>query len=414
MKFNLEVIRKDFPILKRKINGYPLAYLDNAASSQRPLLVIDAEKNFYKHNYAAVHRGIHTLSTNATSYMENIRNQVANFINASYSNEIIFVKSTTEGINLIANTWGISNLNSDHNLIITEMEHHSNIVPWQIIAKRVGVEIRVLPINKDGKLCLKALVKLIDKNTRLLAITHVSNVLGIINPIKDIITYAKAAGVVTVVDGAQAIMHNKIDVQDIGCDFYVFSGHKMYGPTGIGILYGRKSILNEMPPWEGGGSMINDVILPNGTTWNNIPWRFEAGTPNIIGIIGLGAALSYIQNLGLNVINQRESDLVCYAYKKLSSISNIVIYSPINNTGIISFNLGQHHAFDVGSFLDKYGIAIRTGHHCAIPLMRHYNVTSMCRVSLSFYNSEDEIDRLVSSLIRINHLFNNQKTLLER
>ncbi|PPI88972.1 cysteine desulfurase SufS [Candidatus Pantoea edessiphila] len=406
MNFNLELIRNDFPILKTKINGHFLAYFDNAASSQRPLDVINAEKYFYKNNYSAVHRGIHTLSAQATSHMEQVRSQVACFINASSHNEIIFVKGTTEGINLIANSWGSINIGYNDNIIITEMEHHSNIVPWQLLAKRVGAEIRVLPLNKGGNLFVEKLTNLIDKNTRLFAITHVSNVLGIINPIQDIIAKvkSKSTGIITVVDGAQAVMHNKVDVQKIGCDFYVFSGHKIYGPTGIGILYGRKNILNEMPPWQGGGSMISDVTIPNGTTWNSVPWRFEAGTPNIIGIIGLGAALTYIQKLGLKVINERENDLVCYAYKQLSSISDIQLYSPLNNNGIISFNLGKHHSFDVGSFLDQFGIAIRTGHHCAIPLMRHYNVSSMCRASLAFYNSEEEIDRLVSSLIHINRL----------
>ncbi|PPI88141.1 cysteine desulfurase SufS [Candidatus Pantoea edessiphila] len=404
---NLEFIRNDFPILKRKINGYPLVYFDNAASSQRPLSVINAENIFYKNDYGAVHRGIHTLSSKATSHMESVRSQVASFINAASQEEIIFVKGTTEGINLIANSWGLNNLSINDNIIITEMEHHANIVPWQIIAKRIGIEIRVLRLGENGNLSLNMLGNLIDKKTKLLAITHVSNVLGIVNPIKEIIAYVKSSGMITVVDGAQAVMHHPIDVQDIGCDFYVFSGHKIYGPTGIGILYGRKNILTTMPPWEGGGSMINDVILPTGTTWNTLPWRFEAGTPNITGIVGLGAALHYIKNLGLDNINKYESTLVDYAHKQLSLIPDIKLYSPTNSTGIISFNLGKHHAFDVGSFLDQYGIAIRTGHHCAIPLMRYYNVTAMCRASFAFYNNKKEIDRLVSSLKHINRLLNN-------
>ncbi|MBK4775389.1 cysteine desulfurase CsdA [Candidatus Pantoea edessiphila] len=403
--FNLELIRNDFPIFKRKINGHYLAYFDNAASSQRPSAVIDAEKLFNQNNYANVHRGVHTLSAQATILMENVRNQVARFINASSKDEIIFVKGTTEGINLIANSWG-SKITHKDNIIITEMEHHSNIVPWQLLAKRVKAEIRILPL-KGGILCLETLSRLIDSNTRLLALTHVSNVIGVTNPIKKIIDLIKSCGIITVIDGAQAVMHHGVDVQDLGCDFYVFSGHKIYGPTGIGILYGRKNILNDMPPWEGGGAMINNVKLPYGTTWNDIPWRFEAGTPNISGIVGLGAALNYIKNLGLDVINKRETSLCQYAQKKLSLIPNITLYSHLNSVGIISFNLGKHHAFDVGSFLDQYGIAIRTGHHCAMPLMRYYKVTAMCRASLAFYNSEQEIDRLVSSLIRINHLLNN-------
>ncbi|MXP50963.1 cysteine desulfurase SufS [Pantoea sp. SoEX] len=405
--FNFELIRNDFPILKQKINGHCLAYFDNAASSQTPLKVIEAEKNFYTNNYATVHRGIHTLSAQATIHMENVRNQVAHFLNASSKDEIIFVKGTTEGINLIANSWGSNIINKNDNLIITEMEHHSNIVPWQLLANRTGAEIRVLPLTKEGKLCLKQLTNIMDKNTRLLAITHVSNVLGITNPIKNFISHIKSSGIITVIDGAQAVMHHRVDVQDIGCDFYVFSGHKIYGPTGIGILYGRKSLLNDMPPWEGGGAMINNVALPNSTTWNTIPWRFEAGTPNIAGIVGLGAALNYIEKLGLDLINQRETALMYYAYKKISLIPNIKLYSPFNNNGIISFNLGEHHPYDVGSFLDQYGIAIRTGHHCAIPLMKYYKVKAMCRASLAFYNTEQEIDRLVSSLIHINNLLND-------
>jgi len=404
MNFDLERVRADFPILKREVNGHPLAYLDSAASAQRPLSVINAESHFYQHGYAAVHRGIHTLSQQATSDMENVRAQAARFINAQSQEEIVFVKGTTEGINLVANTWGSSNLQAGDNLIITEMEHHANIVPWQMLAQRTGAEVRVLPLNDNGELALEQLAGLIDSRTRLLAVTHVSNVLGTVNPVKAIVAQAKAAGVVTLVDGAQAVMHDKVDVQDIGCDFYAFSSHKLYGPNGVGILYGRKALLDEMPPWEGGGSMIERVILPTGTTWNSAPWRFEAGTPNTGGIIGFGAAMAYVQALGLDTIHQRETALMNYALDKLGTVPDIQIYGPQSRAGVIAFNLGKHHAYDVGSFLDQYGIAIRTGHHCAMPLMQHYNVSAMCRASFTFYNSEEEVDRLAAGLTRIHRL----------
>jgi cysteine desulfurase / selenocysteine lyase len=404
MSFDLERIRAEFPILKREVNGHPLAYLDSAASAQRPLAVINAESHFYQHGYAAVHRGIHSLSAQATTDMENVRIQAARFLNASSPEEIVFVKGTTEGINLVANSWGGSQLQPGDNIIITEMEHHANIVPWQMVAQRTGAEIRVLPLNEQGELTLEQLSGLIDSRTRLLAVTHVSNVLGTVNPVKAIVAQAKAAGVVTLVDGAQAVMHHAVDVQDIGCDFYVFSGHKIYGPTGIGVLYGRKALLDIMPPWEGGGSMIDQVQLPTGTTWNTAPWRFEAGTPNTGGIIGLGAALKWISELGLDTIHQRESMLMRYALDKLASVPDLTIYGPVERSGVVAFNLGKHHAFDVGSFLDQYGIAIRTGHHCAMPLMRHYAVPAMCRASFALYNSEEEADRLAAGLTRIHRL----------
>ena len=336
--------------------------------------------------------------------MENVRDQAARFLNAATQEEIVFVKGTTEGINLVANSWGGANLQPGDNLIITEMEHHANIVPWQMVAQRTGAEIRVLPLNDNGELALEQLAGLIDSRTRLLAVTHVSNVLGTVNPVKAIVAQAKAAGVVTLIDGAQAVMHDKVNVQDIGCDFYVFSSHKLYGPNGVGILYGRKALLDEMPPWEGGGSMIDRVLLPTGTTWNSAPWRFEAGTPNTGGIIGFGAALAYVEALGLDTIHQRETALMNYALDKLASVPDIRIYGPQSRAGVIAFNLGKHHAFDVGSFLDQYGIAIRTGHHCAMPLMHHYNVPAMCRASFTFYNSEEEVDRLAAGLTRIHRL----------
>ncbi|WP_034947823.1 cysteine desulfurase SufS [Erwinia oleae] len=404
MSFDLARIRAEFPVLTREVNGQPLAYLDSAASAQKPQAVIDAESRFYEYGYAAVHRGIHTLSAEATTEMENVRTQAARFLNAASTEEIVFVKGTTEGINLVASSWGGSQLQAGDNIILTEMEHHANIVPWQMVAKRVGAEVRFIPLNENGELDLSVLPTLIDSRTRLLALTHVSNVLGTVNPVKEIIAQAKSAGVVTLIDGAQAVMHQKVDVQDLDCDFYLFSGHKIYGPSGIGILYGRKALLDIMPPWEGGGSMIATVSLTEGTTYAAAPWRFEAGSPNTGGIIGLGAALTWVSALDLDVIHQREQALMRYAMDKLATVPDLTIYGPQSRSGVIAFNLGKHHAYDVGSFLDQYGIAIRTGHHCAMPLMTHYGVPAMCRASFVLYNSEEEADRLAAGLIRIHRL----------
>jgi len=404
MSFDLARVRADFPLLSREVNGQPLAYLDSAASAQKPQVVIDAESQFYEQGYAAVHRGIHTLSAEATTAMEQVRVQAARFLNAPSAEEIVFVKGTTEAINLVANSWGGSELRAGDNIIVTEMEHHANIVPWQMVAARIGVEVRFIPLTATGELDLALLPALIDDRTRLLAVTHVSNVLGTVNPVKALVAQARAAGLVTLVDGAQAIMHGTVDVQDIDCDFYVFSGHKIYAPTGIGILYGRRALLDRMPPWEGGGSMIATVSLTAGSTWAEAPGRFEAGTPNTGAIIGLGAALTYVSELGLEAIQQREQQLMRYALDKLSEVPDLTIYGPQDRSGVIAFNLGKHHAFDVGSFLDNYGIAIRTGHHCAMPLMQHYGVPAMCRASFVLYNTEEEADRLAAGLIRIHRL----------
>ncbi|CNG47114.1 cysteine desulfurase SufS [Yersinia kristensenii] len=403
-KVSIEQVRAEFPLLSREVNGQPLAYLDSAASAQKPQVVIDRELNFYRAGYAAVHRGIHTLSAEATGQMEAVRQQVADFIHAASVEEIVFVKGTTEAINLVANSYGRHFLQAGDSIIVTEMEHHANIVPWQMLAKDMGIEIRVWPLTVAGELELSALASLIDGTTKLLAITHVSNVLGTVNPIKDIVAQAKAAGLVVLVDGAQAVMHQPVDVQDLGCDFYVFSGHKLYGPSGIGILYGKSELLQQMPPWEGGGSMIKTVSLTQGTTFADAPWRFEAGSPNTAGIMGLGAAISYVNQLGLAEIQYYEQTLMQYALEQLSQIKSLTLYGPVNRAGVIAFNLGPHHAYDVGSFLDQYGIAIRTGHHCAMPLMAFYKVPSMCRASLALYNTHEEVDRLVAGLQRIEKL----------
>lgn len=404
MSYPLERVRSDFPLLGREVNGQPLAYLDSAASAQKPQSVIDRELDFYRHGYAAVHRGIHTLSAEATQQMEAVRDQVARFINAGSAEEIVFVKGTTEGINLVANSFGRHLLTAGDSIIITEMEHHANIVPWQMLAQERGITLRVWPLQPDGTLDLAQLPGLIDASTKLLAITQVSNVLGTVNPLSEIVPVAKAAGLKVLVDGAQAIMHQRIDVQALDCDFYVFSGHKLYGPSGIGILYGKQALLEQMPPWEGGGAMIQRVSLTQGTTFAAPPWRFEAGSPNTAGMMGLGAAIDYVEALGLENIHDYEQSLMRYALDGLQQVPTLKIYGPAQRAGVIAFNLGEHHAYDVGSFLDQYGIAIRTGHHCAMPLMEFYQVPSMCRASLALYNTRQEVDRLVAGLQRIHSL----------
>lgn len=404
MSYPLDRVRSDFPLLTREVNGQPLVYLDSAASAQKPQAVIDRELDFYRHGYAAVHRGIHTLSAEATQQMETVRAQVATFINAASAEEIVFVKGATEGINLVANSFGRHFLAACDSIIITEMEHHANIVPWQMLAQERGIQLRVWPLQPDGTLDLAQLPSLIDASTRLLAITQVSNVLGTVNPLNDIIPVAKASGVKVLVDGAQAVMHQRIDVQALDCDFYVFSGHKLYGPSGIGILYGKQALLDQMPPWEGGGAMIQQVSLTAGTTFAASPWRFEAGSPNSAGIMGLGAAIGYVNDLGLEAIHDYEQSLMHYALGALKQVPTLKIYGPTVRAGVIAFNLGEYHAYDVGSFLDQYGIAIRTGHHCAMPLMAFYGVPSMCRASLALYNTREEVDRLVAGLQRIQRL----------
>ncbi|WMY95049.1 MAG: SufS family cysteine desulfurase [Arsenophonus sp.] len=419
MAFSVESIRKDFPMLEKIINGKKIVYLDSAASAQKPIQVIEKEHNFFSNHYAAVHRGIHTLSADATVMVENIRKEVANFINASAVEEIVFTKGTTEGINLVANSYGHTFIKSGDNVILTQMEHHSNIVPWYLLAMKIGFSIRVLPINKNGKLIFKKLEELIDSRTKFLSFTHMSNILGTLNPVKDIIHYArkcaqkKTAKLSILIDGAQGIIHNIVNVQELDCDFYVFSAHKLYGPTGIGILYGKKSLLNNLPPWEGGGAMVDTVsmdlkVSPTfiNVTYEKIPWRFEAGTPNIVGIIGLGEALRYINKIGYQEIYKHESELMQYTIFSLKKVHSLHIYGSDQRQGVVAFNLGNHHAYDVGILLDNYAIAIRTGHHCALPLMNFYKVPAMCRVSLAVYTTKEEIDFLVEILKHIEKLLN--------
>lgn len=405
MTYPIARIRSDFPILARQVNDKPLTYLDSAASAQKPNAVIDCESDYYRQGYAAVHRGIHTLSSEATTRMENVRQQVARFINAASADEIVFVKGATEGINLVANSWGRQHLQPGDNILITEMEHHANIVPWQMLAEEKQLSLRYIPLLPDGTLDVAQLPALIDDRTRLFAVTQVSNVLGTLNPLPELIAQVRAAcDAVVLIDGAQGIMHQKVDVQALDCDFYVFSGHKIYGPTGIGILYAKKALLDAMPPWEGGGSMIRTVSLTEGTTFNDAPWRFEAGSSHTAGMMGLGAAIAYIEQVGLDSIQAYEHELMRYTLEALQQVPDLTLYGPDDRTGVIAFNLGKHHAYDVGSFLDQYGIAIRTGHHCAMPLMAYFQVASMCRASLAMYTDRDDIDRLVAGLVRVQRL----------
>lgn len=405
MSFSPEQVRADFPLLAQQINGQPLVYLDSAASAQKPNLVIDAEAAFYRNGYAAVHRGVHTLSAQATGQMEQVRGQVAQFIHARVAEEIVFVRGTTEGINLVANSWGNRNIKAGDNIVISQMEHHANIVPWQMLCQRSGAELRVIPLHQDGTLQLEKLPSLLDDRSRLVAITHISNVLGTENPLAEIIRQAHQAGAKVLVDGAQAVMHQPLNMQALDCDFYVFSAHKLYGPTGIGVLYAKETILQTMPPWEGGGAMISRVSLTEGTDYAGIPWRFEAGTPNTGGIMALGSALTYVQGIGLDAISVYEQSLMEYALQQLSQTPDVIIYGSLTSRcGVISFNLGAHHAYDVGSFLDNYGIAVRTGHHCAMPLMDFYQVPAMCRASFAMYNTPQEVDKLVEKLRRIRQL----------
>lgn len=406
--FSIQKVREDFPILAEKIHEKPLIYLDSASSAQKPQSVINSELTFYSKKYAAVHRGVHTLSAQATQDMEQVRVKVADFIQAQSPKEIVFVKGTTEAINLVANSYGRHFFHPGENIILTEMEHHANIVPWQMLARERGLNIKVWKLTHEGELDIDQLSELIDNKTRLLAITQVSNVLGTVNPIKKIVARAKKSGLLVLVDGAQAVMHQSVNVQDLDCDFYAFSGHKLYGPSGIGILYAKKALLDVMPPWEGGGSMIEKVSLTEDTTFTKAPWRFEAGSPNTAGIVGLGAAIEYVTHLGLTDIAKYEKSLMKYSLAALSTCKTVKLYgSQKTRTGVIAFNLGKHHAYDVGCFLDQYGIAIRTGHHCAMPLMSFYQVPSMCRISLAMYNTLEEMDFFIEKLQHIENILNS-------
>lgn len=401
---NIENIRQDFPLLKREVNGKPLVYLDNAATSQVPQCVVDAINDMYLNHKANVHRGVHTLSQEATDRVEASREKVRSFINASSIQEIIFTRGTTEGINLVASSVGEMMCHGDE-IIVTQMEHHSNIVPWQLLGQRKRIRLRVVPVNDDGSLDIEAYEDLFTDNTRFVSISHMSNVLGTVNPVKRMIEIAHSHDVPVLIDGAQAAPHMAIDVQDLDCDFYALSAHKMYGPTGVGVLYGKKTWLERMTPYQGGGEMISTVTFEH-TTFADLPFKFEAGTPDYVGIAALATTIDYLNSLGMDNIAAREQELLEYATLRLQEVPGIHIYGNTpHKGGVISFLVNDINSYDMGLLLDKLGIAVRTGHHCAQPLMARYGVTGMVRASLSFYNTRDEIDRMVEAVKRVSSMF---------
>jgi cysteine desulfurase/selenocysteine lyase len=403
--FDVKRIREDFPILKQKVHGKPLVYLDNAATSQKPAQVIEAILRFYTRDCSNVHRGVHLLSERATEVYEGVRVKVKRFLNAFDLREIIFVRGATEGINLVAQTYGRQNVRAGDEVLITAMEHHSNIVPWQILCAEKGAFLHVVPINDRGELMLEELEKLLNTRTRLVAIAHVSNALGTVNPVRQIVEMAHAMSIPVLVDGAQAAPHLKIDVQELGCDFYTFSGHKAFGPTGIGALYGKAELLEAMPPFQGGGDMISSVTFEK-TIYNVIPYKFEAGTPNIADVYGLGAALDYVNQVGLASIASYEHALLSYATEAISQIPGVrIIGTAREKAGVISFVVEGVHAHDVGTILDREGIAVRTGHHCAQPVMDRFGVPATVRASLAFYNTKQEINALAAGIQRVKALF---------
>lgn len=402
---NIQAIRENFPILNQKINDYDLVYFDNAATTQKPKSVIEAMSRYYEHDNANVHRGVHALSVRATEMYEAAREKVKRFINAKSAKECIFVRGTTEAINLVAQSLVAPRILPGEEILITHMEHHSNIVPWQMVCKKTGAVLQVAPISLDGEIILEEFEKKLNTNTKFVSINYVSNALGTINPVKKMIEMAHAYGAKVLLDGAQATAHLPIDVQDLDCDFYAFSGHKMYGPTGIGVLWGKESLLDNMSPYQGGGEMINFVTF-EATEYAALPQKFEAGTPNISGAIGLGAAMDYLWSLDLDAIAAYEAQLLDYATSALQSIKGFnIIGTASQKVPVISFVHGTIHAHDIGTILDNEGIAIRSGHHCAMPLMDFYNVAATSRMSLSFYNTRKEIDRCIAALIKVKEVF---------
>jgi cysteine desulfurase/selenocysteine lyase len=397
--------RADFPILATRVHGKPLAYLDNAATAQKPARVIETVDRYYRELNANIHRGVHHLSERATERYEAARDAARDFLNAEDRREIVFVRGTTEAINLVAQTWGRRHLGPGRRVLLSTMEHHSNIVPWQILSEQTGAELAVIPINEAGELRMEAFERLLEERVALLAIAHVSNALGTINPIAEICRRARRLGVPVLVDGAQAVPHMPVDVRALDCDFYAFSGHKLFGPTGIGVLYGRAALLDAMPPYQGGGDMIKTVSFER-TLYNDPPYKFEAGTPNIAGTIGLGEAFAYVRGIGYDVISTHEARLLEYATGQLSEIRGLrIIGTAREKAGVLSFVLEGIHAHDLGTVLDREGIAIRTGHHCAMPVMDFFGVPATARASFAFYNTFEEIDRLVAGVEQARRLF---------
>lgn len=398
-------IREQFPILHQEINGHPLVYLDSAATSQKPRAVIDAVKHYYEYENSNVHRGVHTLGSRATDAYEGAREKVAKFINARRTQEIIFTRGTTTALNLVASSYARANCKEGDEIVLTQMEHHSNLIPWQQVAKETGATLKYIPLQPDGHIELSDVEQTITNKTKIVAIAYVSNVMGIVHPVKQIAEIAHRNGAVIVVDGAQSTPHMKIDVQDLDCDFYALSGHKMCGPTGIGALYGKKALLESMEPIEFGGEMINDVGLYD-SNWKELPWKFEGGTPIIAGAVGLGAAIDFLEQIGMDEIAHHEGVLAAYATERLSEIEGLTIYGPAKrHVGVVTFNLGDVHPHDVATVLDASGIAIRAGHHCCQPLMRWLEVSSTARASFYLYNNEQDVDRLVSALIQTKEYF---------
>lgn len=402
---NSQWIKEQFPILNQEINGHPLVYLDSAATSQKPRAVIDAIKHYYEWDNANVHRGVHTLGSRATDAYEGAREKVAKFIGAKRAEEIVFTRGTTTALNLVASSYGPSVLSEGDEIVITQMEHHSNFIPWQQLALRTGATLKFIPLEQDGTVTVEAAEATITPATKIVAIAYVSNVMGVVHPIKQIADIAHRHGAVIVVDGAQSTPHLKVDVQELDCDFYTLSGHKMCGPTGIGALYGKKALLDSMSPIEFGGEMIDDVGLYE-STWKDVPARFEGGTPIIAGAVGLAAAIDFLQEIGMDEIERHERTLAAYAMDRLSQIDGINIYGPNErHVGVVTFNLLDVHPHDVATVLDSFGVAVRAGHHCCQPLMRWLNVSSTARASLYMYNTEQDIDRLVSALVQTKEYF---------
>jgi cysteine desulfurase/selenocysteine lyase len=396
-KFNVREIRQDFPALRQKVYGKNLIYFDNGATSQKPQVVIDALNTYYSKDNANIHRGVHHLSQKATNEYEGARKIIADYIHAASTHEIIFTKGTTDSINLVAYSFG-SFLKPGDEIIISAMEHHSNIVPWQLLCQRVGCVLKVIPINKRGELLMEEYEKLLNANTKLVAVTHISNTLGTINPIKKVIDLAHKVGAKVLIDGAQSIQHTSINVKELNCDFYVFSGHKVFGPTGIGVLYGKEALLNKMPPYQGGGDMILKVTFQK-TTYNDLPYKFEAGTPHIAGAICLGQAISYLNQFNISDIEAHELELAFYAQEMLLTFEGLTIIGDARHkTSVVSFNVAGIHPFDMGTLLDKQGIAVRTGHHCTQPLMDFYKIPGTVRASFAFYNTKEEVDLFISAV----------------
>jgi cysteine desulfurase/selenocysteine lyase len=403
--FDVAAVRREFPVLARMVHGKPLCYLDNGASAQRPRAVIDAVDDYERHHHANIHRGVHTLSQEATAMYEGARDKLVRFVNARSRHEIVFVRGTTEAVNLVAQSYARPLLEPDDEVLITHLEHHANIVPWQIVCGQTGAKLIVAPMDARGEVCAEAVEALMSPRTRLLAFAHVSNALGTVLPVRRLIAAAKARGITTLIDGAQAVPHMSVDVQELGCDFYAFSGHKLFGPTGIGVLYGREALLERMPPWQGGGDMILTVSFEK-TVYNALPYKFEAGTPNISGAIGLGAALDFLGRLDLVAARAHEHALLDYATRLMSKIEGLTIIGTASDkASLVSFVVAGVHPHDLGTILDEDGIAIRTGHHCAMPVMEFFKVPATARASLAFYNTFEEIDRLAAAIARARALF---------